>query len=84
MLVDSVKASDIALSLKTRAEYHPFPRACEREQWDKLPNEAKWFYKNAANALKKLGGQYEETRAFTLPDGSARYGLRAQRRPQQV
>ena len=26
----------------------------------------------AANALKKLGGQYEETRAFTLPDGSAR------------
>ena len=23
-------------------------------------------------ALKKLGGQYEETRAFTLPDGSAR------------
>ncbi len=52
MLVDSVKASDIALSLKTRAEYHPFPRACEREQWDKLPNEAKWFYKNAANALK--------------------------------
>ena len=31
MLVDSVKASDIALSLKTRAEYHPFPRACERE-----------------------------------------------------
>lgn len=52
MLVDSVKASDIALSLKTRTEYHPFPRACEREQWDKLPNEAKWFYKNAANALK--------------------------------
>ena len=28
--------------------------------------------KAAANALKKLGGQYEETRAFTLPDGSAR------------
>ena len=28
--------------------------------------------KVAANALKKLGGQYEETRAFTLPDGSAR------------
>ena len=26
----------------------------------------------AAIALKKLGGQYEETRAFTLPDGSAR------------
>ena len=52
MLVDSVKASDIALSLKTRAEYHPFLRTCEREQWDKLPNEAKWFYKNAANALK--------------------------------
>ena len=24
------------------------------------------------DALKKLGGQYEETRAFTLPDGSAR------------
>ena len=40
MLVDSVKASDIALSLKTRTEYHPFPRACEREQWDKLPCEA--------------------------------------------
>ena len=28
--------------------------------------------KAAANALKKLGGQYEETRQFTLPDGSAR------------
>ena len=28
--------------------------------------------KAAANALKKLGGQYEETRVFTLPDGSAR------------
>ena len=28
--------------------------------------------KAAANALKKLGGQYEETRAFTLPDGSVR------------
>ena len=28
--------------------------------------------KAAANALKKMGGQYEETRAFTLPDGSAR------------
>ena len=28
--------------------------------------------KAAANALKKLGGQYEETRACTLPDGSAR------------
>ena len=28
--------------------------------------------KAAANALKKLGSQYEETRAFTLPDGSAR------------
>ena len=26
----------------------------------------------AANALKKLGGQYAETRAFTLPDGSER------------
>ena len=28
--------------------------------------------KAAANALKKLGGRYEETRQFTLPDGSAR------------
>ena len=28
--------------------------------------------KAAANALKKLGGQYKETRQFTLPDGSAR------------
>ena len=28
--------------------------------------------KAAANALKKLGGQYKETRTFTLPDGSAR------------
>ena len=28
--------------------------------------------RGTANALKKLGGQYEETRAFTLPDGSAR------------
>lgn len=28
--------------------------------------------KAAANALKKLGGQYAETRQFTLPDGSAR------------
>ena len=26
----------------------------------------------AANALKKLGGQYADTRAFTLPDGSER------------
>ena len=26
----------------------------------------------AANALRKLGGQYRETRTFTLPDGSAR------------
>ena len=28
--------------------------------------------KAAANALKKLGGKYRETRQFTLPDGSAR------------
>lgn len=28
--------------------------------------------KAAANALKKLGGRYAETRTFTLPDGSAR------------
>ena len=28
--------------------------------------------KAAANALKKLGGQYAETRQFTLPDSSAR------------
>lgn len=28
--------------------------------------------KTAANALKKLGGQYAETRQFTLPDSSAR------------
>ena len=28
--------------------------------------------KAAANALKKLGGQYAGTRTFTLPDGSAR------------
>ena len=28
--------------------------------------------KAAANALKKMGGRYEETRQFTLPDGSAR------------
>lgn len=28
--------------------------------------------KAAANALKKLGGAYRETRTFTLPDGSAR------------
>lgn len=28
--------------------------------------------KAAANALHKLGGQYRETRTFTLPDGSAR------------
>lgn len=28
--------------------------------------------KAAANALKKLGGRYEKTRQFTLPDGSAR------------
>ena len=26
----------------------------------------------AAHALQKLGGQYAETRTFTLPDGSAR------------
>ena len=26
----------------------------------------------AAHALRVLGGQYAETRAFTLPDGSAR------------
>jgi len=26
----------------------------------------------AANALKKLGGRFDEIRPFTLPDGSAR------------
>lgn len=31
--------------------------------------------KAAANALKKLGGQYEETRAFTLPDGMPAAGV---------
>ena len=31
--------------------------------------------KAAANALKKLGGQYEETRAFTLPDAVPAAGV---------
>ena len=43
-------------------------RAVHRDEGPEADAEAK----AAANALKKLGGQYEETRAFTLPDGSAR------------
>ena len=34
--------------------------------------EAEAEAKAGANALKKLGGAYAETRTFTLPDGSAR------------
>lgn len=43
-------------------------RAVHRDEGPRGDAEAK----AAANAAEKAGGQYEETRAFTLPDGSAR------------
>ena len=52
MLVTALKASDIEHTLKSRADYHPFPRACEREKWNALPQEAKWFFGHSAHVMK--------------------------------
>lgn len=52
MLVNALKMSDIEHNLKSCADYHPFPRACEREKWNALPQEARWFFTSSAGALK--------------------------------